>query len=254
MLRPDLLRPDAERRGEGCRSRCEELPPTQYRNLLELPPFATPSKHRGAYFTRSDADAAGRAFAGERTGAVSDGSGRGHNADLSAPTMHTHPAMAELADRDGLIAASRHAIADSRVCVQRATATAERAERRLERGRTLFQAHWLQRELMRRRLAGRSDERLRSRSPLVGRRVVWKSLADIVRAKVERGVLPLETPPKLWVGIGRGEVCTACEKPILPAQSEYEVEHGDGRAPIRLHIGCHGLWQAELRRRGHPIR
>jgi len=84
---------------------------------------------------------------------------------------------------------------------------------------------------------------------------VWKSLAEIVRGKVELGVLPLETPPKLWVGIGCGETCTACEKPILPAQSEYEVEYGDGRPAIRLHIGCHGLWQAELRRRGHrPMR
>jgi len=74
------------------------------------------------------------------------------------------------------------------------------------------------------------------------------SLAMMVWKKVEAGTLPTEAPVKLWAGNGRGDPCTACEQPILKSQVEYEPAY-DGRAPIRLHIGCHGLWEGERRRR-----
>ena len=77
-----------------------------------------------------------------------------------------------------------------------------------------------------------------------------KSLAEIVRDKLDVSALPREEPVKLWAGNGRGEPCTVCEQPILRSQVEYEPQYA-GRAPIRLHIGCHGLWQAERRRRGY---
>ena len=77
-----------------------------------------------------------------------------------------------------------------------------------------------------------------------------RPLAEMVRGKVDGGVLPLEAPVKLWAGKGRGAPCTACDEPILRTQAEYEPQY-DGRAPIRLHIGCHGLWEAERRRRGY---
>jgi len=78
-----------------------------------------------------------------------------------------------------------------------------------------------------------------------------KSLAEIVRDKVDSGVLPLDAPVKLWAGLGSGQRCSVCEQPILAAQAEYEPQYDDGRAVIRFHAGCHGLWEAERRRRGY---
>lgn len=71
---------------------------------------------------------------------------------------------------------------------------------------------------------------------------------DMIRQKLADGRLPLHAPVKTWAGYGRGDSCSACELPILPAQAEYEFE-AEGQT-YRLHPGCHGLWEAERRRRG----
>jgi hypothetical protein len=82
---------------------------------------------------------------------------------------------------------------------------------------------------------------------------VPKSLAEMVRERLDAGILPFDIPVKLWAGMGSGQPCTACEQPILKAQVEYELQYdaADDHAPIRLHAGCHGLWEAERRRRGY---
>jgi hypothetical protein len=67
----------------------------------------------------------------------------------------------------------------------------------------------------------------------------------MIRAKIAATTLPREEPVKLWVGSGSGHLSSACETPILASQSEYEPDYADGRAPIRLHLGCHGLWEAD---------
>ena len=85
-----------------------------------------------------------------------------------------------------------------------------------------------------------------------GGSAVPKSLADLVRDKLDAGTLPHESPVKMWAGRGSSQPCTACEQPILKAQVEYEPQY-DGRAPIRLHVDCHGLWQAERRLRGYLL-
>jgi hypothetical protein len=74
------------------------------------------------------------------------------------------------------------------------------------------------------------------------------ALADEIRVKIERGELPAARPPKLWGGFGHFEDCSACGDPIFPAQVRYEFESDED--VVRLHIGCFGLWDAELRRRG----
>jgi hypothetical protein len=75
------------------------------------------------------------------------------------------------------------------------------------------------------------------------------SLADQIRNKLDADVLPRVLPEKMWTAYGRGNPCDGCGEPIHPAQIEYEfiLDSGD---VFRLHIGCLGLWQAELRRRG----
>jgi hypothetical protein len=47
----------------------------------------------------------------------------------------------------------------------------------------------------------------------------------------------------------RDNPCDCCGQPIHPAQIEYHflLDSGD---VFRLHIGCLGMWLAELRRRG----
>jgi len=77
-------------------------------------------------------------------------------------------------------------------------------------------------------------------------------LARIIRSKLEDGTLPHEEPNRLRASIGSGELCTACERPIPPSQTEYEPQY-HSRATIRLHLGCYGLWDAERRRRDDEL-
>ena len=76
------------------------------------------------------------------------------------------------------------------------------------------------------------------------------SAAEMIRIKLDNGMLPKDAPPKLWAGTGSGKACSACEELIAPAQHEYELQYDDARASIRFHLRCHGLWEAERRRRG----
>jgi hypothetical protein len=78
---------------------------------------------------------------------------------------------------------------------------------------------------------------------------VAKSLADLVREKVDAGVLPLEAPAKIWICLGSGRPCAVCGQSIL--FTEYEPLYNDNRAAIRFHGGCHRVWEAERRRRGY---
>jgi hypothetical protein len=73
------------------------------------------------------------------------------------------------------------------------------------------------------------------------------SLADQIRDKLGAGALPSVLPEKMWTGYGQGNPCDGCGHSIYPAQIEYQfLQH----YVFRLHIGCLGMWLAELRRRG----
>jgi len=76
-------------------------------------------------------------------------------------------------------------------------------------------------------------------------------IADMVRRKVDAGTLPIDTPKKLWRGIGSGKPCSACEAVILAADVEFEPQYDGRPSVVRFHVGCHGLWEAERRRRSH---
>ena len=65
--------------------------------------------------------------------------------------------------------------------------------------------------------------------------------SDIVRYKLNAGVLPRDDALKVWPRTGSGKACTACEKPVLPSQTEYEIEYYDGRPAIPLHVRCHAV-------------
>src|ERR687897_513422 len=73
-------------------------------------------------------------------------------------------------------------------------------------------------------------------------------LADEIRRKVDQGELPSARPEKLYSRYGDGSPCSACGADVHAAQIRYLLALGD--ATYQLHIGCFGLWEAELRRRG----
>jgi hypothetical protein len=77
------------------------------------------------------------------------------------------------------------------------------------------------------------------------------SLADRIRAKIDEGELPSARPDKLYSRYGDGSPCSACGAPVHSAQIRYEFEIGD--AAYQFHIGCFGLWEAELRQRGTAV-
>ena len=73
-------------------------------------------------------------------------------------------------------------------------------------------------------------------------------MVEVIREKVDAGLLPQGNPLKLWAGVGSGNPCSACDTPILQSQTEYELLYWDDRAPVRFHIGCHGIWQTARHR------
>jgi hypothetical protein len=77
------------------------------------------------------------------------------------------------------------------------------------------------------------------------------SLADRIRAKIDEGALPSARPDKLYSRYGDGSPCAGCAASVHSAQIRYLFEVGE--AVYQFHIGCFGLWEAELRRRGTAV-
>jgi hypothetical protein len=75
------------------------------------------------------------------------------------------------------------------------------------------------------------------------------TLADIVRDKVERGLLPRHNPGGAVGTAGSGEPCSACELAIVPADTElaFELPNHD---VLRFHFACCTVWLATLARLG----
>jgi len=77
------------------------------------------------------------------------------------------------------------------------------------------------------------------------------SLAARIRYKLDAGLLPRALPEKMLAGYGHDNPCDGCGQPVQAAQVEYQFRrHPDSDHVFRLHIGCLGMWLAELRRRG----
>ena len=74
------------------------------------------------------------------------------------------------------------------------------------------------------------------------------SLAEKVRRRLDTGTLPPEHPAKMSVGFGAGETCCTCDEKIHSARVAYKFDWNEHT--YRFHIGCYGLWTAELIRRG----
>ena len=68
----------------------------------------------------------------------------------------------------------------------------------------------------------------------------------LIRHKLETGVLPMNSIPRVWGGPGSGEICDACEVPITKDQWVIEgISLAGGRKPLQLHAECFHLWERE---------
>jgi len=74
-------------------------------------------------------------------------------------------------------------------------------------------------------------------------------LAEDIRERVGRGLLPPGIPPKIKVLFSGGQPCSACNQPILAAQGCYQFALGDAGV-FRFYLDCLGLWTADLCKRG----
>lgn len=78
-------------------------------------------------------------------------------------------------------------------------------------------------------------------------------LRIVARERIAQGQLPCGTTLRMWGGQGTEQPCDLCDKPIRPAEVEYEVEVRDSGAvhTFRFHILCQSMWQAECVRADH---
>lgn len=79
------------------------------------------------------------------------------------------------------------------------------------------------------------------------------SVADQIRRRVERGILPLTAPVKTAsTRLAQWQPCDGCDELIAPRQVAFALEYLAPRRVVRLHGACHRLWEAECQRRGQP--
>jgi hypothetical protein len=83
----------------------------------------------------------------------------------------------------------------------------------------------------------------------------FQQLRRVVRQRIDAGELPCEPgTDNVWAGKGGGRLCSACGRPISPADNEYEVVTDEGlTAPagsLLFHRTCLDIWIAECRERG----
>jgi hypothetical protein len=85
-------------------------------------------------------------------------------------------------------------------------------------------------------------------SDVLGRRII-RLMMD--------GYLPRISRPRVLAGPGEGIQCDACGKCIRTREVQYDIEYETARQgprrTLRLHLACHDLWQAAVRKvNGRP--
>jgi hypothetical protein len=71
------------------------------------------------------------------------------------------------------------------------------------------------------------------------------ALRALIAQRIDAGRLPLILTKTIAVGFGTGGQCDACGQVITTVQIEYDAFGPHYGAPLRLHWGCHVLWQLE---------
>jgi len=98
---------------------------------------------------------------------------------------------------------------------------------------------------------------LRAHQVTKGIPVEFESLRSLIRAKLQQGLLPYNSIPRVWGAPGDGETCDGCDLIIeAPAMVIEGISMSDGskplhaadrRQPLQLHVTCFYLWDMERR-------
>jgi hypothetical protein len=70
-------------------------------------------------------------------------------------------------------------------------------------------------------------------------------LRAFIRRRIDDGTLPVMLSKTISVSVGSGLVCLACGQPIKREQIEYHAFGIRYGTSVRVHWGCHVLWQLE---------
>ena len=73
------------------------------------------------------------------------------------------------------------------------------------------------------------------------------NLLLLIRYKLQTGVLPPDSIPRAWSGLGNGETCDACELSITNGQWVTEGLSLGGDRKLQLHVECFHFWERERR-------
>jgi hypothetical protein len=65
----------------------------------------------------------------------------------------------------------------------------------------------------------------------------------LIQRKLADGRLPHNSIPRVWGGLGAGELCNGCDELITTAQLVMEGCGEDHRL-IQLHVDCFYLWDS----------
>ena len=84
-----------------------------------------------------------------------------------------------------------------------------------------------------------------------------EALRLLIRSKLEQGLLPYDSIPRIWGAPGNGEICDACDLIVDPATMVIEgisladghksLDAHDRRRPLQLHVACFYVWDVERR-------
>ena len=83
-----------------------------------------------------------------------------------------------------------------------------------------------------------------------------EGLRNLIRSKLESGLLPYNSIPRVWGAPAIGETCDGCDLIVAPTELLIEgiALSGDGqnasnavdrRRPLQLHVTCFYLWDQE---------
>lgn len=78
------------------------------------------------------------------------------------------------------------------------------------------------------------------------------ALRALIVERMDEGTLPLILTKTIGIGYGSGIECAACGEIITTEQIEYQAFGPNYGAALRLHWGCHVLWQLECVKRTRP--
>jgi hypothetical protein len=84
-----------------------------------------------------------------------------------------------------------------------------------------------------------------------------EALRNLIKCKLESGLLPYNSIPRIWGAPGTGETCDACDRAVeqhemvmegISLADGVEARHvSDRRRPLQLHVRCFYFWDAERR-------